>query len=141
MRAIVAQLVTQQHADPGEVYARLLEWRPHGAASGPRRGFVRGVIVIAANLPTSRISSARWPTARALDRADRRHRRSINPYNGGPVTLYGFGSRGNVRSARAGAQWFAQTLGWRRRSRSCSRKPAHGGVSRRLGKQRGVCGS
>ena len=35
----------------------------------------------------------------------------INPYNGGPVTLYGFGSRGNVRPARAGAEWFAQTLG------------------------------
>lgn len=35
----------------------------------------------------------------------------INPYGGGPVTLFGFGNRGNVLSAQASAEWFAHTLG------------------------------
>ncbi len=35
----------------------------------------------------------------------------INPYDGGPVTLFGFGHRGNVLSARASAEWFAGRLG------------------------------
>jgi polyhydroxybutyrate depolymerase len=35
----------------------------------------------------------------------------INPYEGGPVTLFGFGNRGNVLSAQASAEWFARVLG------------------------------
>jgi polyhydroxybutyrate depolymerase len=31
----------------------------------------------------------------------------INPYEGGPVTLFGFGNRGDVLSARESAEWFA----------------------------------
>jgi polyhydroxybutyrate depolymerase len=35
----------------------------------------------------------------------------INPYGGGLVTLFGFGNRGNVLSAHASAEWFANVLG------------------------------
>lgn len=35
----------------------------------------------------------------------------INPYDGGKVTLFGFGNRGNVLSAEASAEWYAQQLG------------------------------
>ena len=114
MRAIVAQLVTQQHANPGEVYALGYSNGGHMALrlALETPDLVRGVIVIAANLPT--VENLECPLAELPARsivliegtAD-----PINPYNGGPVTLYGFGSRGNVRPARAGAQWFAQTLG------------------------------
>jgi len=114
MRAIVTQLVTQQHANPGEVYALGYSNGGHMALrlALETPDLVRGVIVIAANLPT--VENLECPLADLPARsivliegtAD-----PINPYNGGPVTLYGFGSRGNVRSARAGAQWFAQTLG------------------------------
>jgi polyhydroxybutyrate depolymerase len=34
----------------------------------------------------------------------------INPYQGGKVTLFGFGNRGTVLSAKESARWFAQRL-------------------------------
>lgn len=34
----------------------------------------------------------------------------LNPYEGGEVSLFGFGSRGNVLSARASAEWLANKL-------------------------------
>lgn len=114
MRAIVAQLVTQQHADPGKVYALGYSNGGHMALRLALQtpDLVRGVIVVAANLPT--VENLECPLADLPARsivliegtAD-----PINPYNGGPVTLFGFGSRGNVRPARTGAKWFAQTLG------------------------------
>jgi polyhydroxybutyrate depolymerase len=73
---------------------------------------VSGVVVVAANLPTTEnleCPMADFP-ARSIVLVEGTSD-PINPYNGGPVTLYGFGSRGNVRAARAGAEWFAQTLG------------------------------
>ena len=133
MRAIVAQLVTQQHADPGKVYALGYSNGGHMALRLALQtpDLVRGVIVVAANLPT--VENLECPLADLPARsivliegtAD-----PINPYNGGPVTLYGFGSRGNVRPARTGAKWFAQTLGlasskWPKLLRGGR---AHGGV-------------
>jgi len=114
MRAIVAQLVAQEQADPRKVYA--LGYSNGGqmalrlALQSP--DIVSGVIAVAAGVPTTEnleCPMADLP-ARAMvlveGTAD-----PISPYNGGPVTLYGFGSRGNVRPARTGAAWFAQTLG------------------------------
>jgi polyhydroxybutyrate depolymerase len=114
MRAIVAQLVTQQHADPKKVYALGYSNGGHMALrlALETPDLVSGIVAVAANLPTTEnleCPMADFP-ARAIvlveGTAD-----PINPYNGGPVTVYGFGSRGNVRAARAGAEWFAQTLG------------------------------
>ncbi len=37
----------------------------------------------------------------------------VNPYLGGNVTVFGFGNRGNVLSAQASAEWFANAIGLR----------------------------
>jgi polyhydroxybutyrate depolymerase len=114
MRAIVAQLVAQERADPGKVYALGYSNGGHMALRLALESpdLVKGVIAVAAGVPATEnleCPMAELP-ARAIvlieGTAD-----PISPYNGGPVTLFGFGSRGNVRPARTGAAWFAQTLG------------------------------
>jgi len=114
MRAIVDRLVTERQADPRRVFAL-------GYSNGGQLAvrltleapdLLAGAIVISANLPTVDNLACRigeLPTRRLVfieGTSDR-----INPFNGGPVTLFGFASRGNVRPARASAAWFANTLG------------------------------
>jgi polyhydroxybutyrate depolymerase len=113
-RAIVTQLVTLHHADPQKVYALGYSNGGHMALrlALETPDLVSGVIAVAANVPTSEnleCPMADFP-ARAIVLIEGTGD-PINPYNGGLVTLYGFGSRGNVRAARSGAEWFAQTLG------------------------------
>lgn len=73
---------------------------------------VKGIVAIAANIPA--------PDNMACELGERTSRYigfiegtddPINPYNGGPVTLFGFGNRGNVLSANASAEWFVDALG------------------------------
>ena len=114
MRAIVAQLVAQEQANPGKVYALGHSNGGHFALRLALQtpDLVSGVIAIAANVPT--VENLACPMADLPARAIVLVEGTddpINPYNGGPVTLFGFGNRGNVRAARAGAAWFAQTLG------------------------------
>jgi polyhydroxybutyrate depolymerase len=114
MRAIVAQLVAQRRADPHKVYALGYSNGGHFALRLALQApdLVQGVIAVAAGVPT--VENLDCPLAELPARAIvlvEGQDDPINPYNGGPVTLFGFGNRGNVRPARAGAGWLAQTLG------------------------------
>jgi polyhydroxybutyrate depolymerase len=69
------------------------------------------IVAVAANLPSADASSCpqKGRTSRVMlvnGTAD-----PINPYEGGMVTLFGFGSRGAVMSAMATAQHFAERNG------------------------------
>jgi len=114
MRAIVDRLVTERQADPHRVYA--LGYSNGGqlalrlALEAP--DMLTGAIVIAASLPTVDnlgCEVSKLPT-RALAFVEGTGD-PINPFNGGAVTFFGFGSRGGVRPARESAEWFAQRLG------------------------------
>jgi polyhydroxybutyrate depolymerase len=73
---------------------------------------VQGVVAIAANLPApdNMDCNVASSPARYIELVEGT-RDSINPYEGGRVTLFGFGNRGNVLSAQDSAQWFARCLG------------------------------
>jgi polyhydroxybutyrate depolymerase len=80
------------------------------ALEAPER--VRGVASIAANLPAPdnmACKPAALPARFIGFVAGTQD--PVNPYKGGQVTLFGFGNRGNVLSARESAQWFANALG------------------------------
>jgi len=114
IKQIIERLVTEKQVDPQRVYAI-------GYSNGGQMALrlamespdlVRGVAAIAANLPTAEnldCNLAPSP-ARYIELIDGTQD-PINPYHGGPVTLFGFGHRGNVLSAQESAQWFANTLG------------------------------
>jgi polyhydroxybutyrate depolymerase len=67
--------------------------------------------VFGANLPTpdNNVCAARGPPPPIMlvNGTDD----PINPYEGGKVTLFGFGNRGTVLSARASAAYFARSAG------------------------------
>ena len=72
---------------------------------------IAAVVAVAANLPSADASSCpqKGRTSRVMlvnGTGD-----PINPYEGGMVTLFGFGSRGAVMSAMATAQHFAERNG------------------------------
>jgi polyhydroxybutyrate depolymerase len=113
-RRIVERLAAEKKINPERVYAL-------GVSNG---GFmvlrlaleapdlVKGVVAIAANLPAPDnmdCNVASSPT-RFIELVEGT-RDPINPYEGGRVTLFGFGNRGNVLSAQDSAQWFVQRLG------------------------------
>ncbi|HEX6704293.1 MAG TPA: PHB depolymerase family esterase [Albitalea sp.] len=113
-RRIVERLAAQGRIDPSRVYAL-------GVSNGGQMALrlaleapdlVRGVAAIAANLPTPQ-NMACQPASTPIRRVVlvEGTRDPINPYGGGRVTLFGFGDRGDVLSAQASAQWFADRLG------------------------------
>lgn len=113
-RRIIEQLVARKKVDAERVYAIGYSNGGHMALrlalEAPE--LIKGAVAIAANLPaldnmdcTVAASPSRFI---ALVEGTRD---PINPYEGGPVTLFGFGNRGNVLSAQASAEWFAHTLG------------------------------
>jgi polyhydroxybutyrate depolymerase len=107
--ALVARLQRERNVDPARVFVA-------GASNGghfvyrlalERPGRIAGAAVFAANLPTpdNNECTARGPPppimiVNGIDDP-------INPYGGGVVTLFGFGNRGTVLSARASAAYFA----------------------------------
>lgn len=113
-RHIINTLVTEKKADPGHVYALGYSNGGHMALrlalEAPE--MVKGVATIAANLPAPDNMACKIAAspARIIGFVEGT-RDPINPYDGGPVTLFGFGNRGNVLSAQESAQWFANTLG------------------------------
>lgn len=73
---------------------------------------IAGVAAIGANLPTPENSDCTQtgkpvPLLIMNGTAD-----PINPYEGGKVTLFGFGNRGTVRSSIASARYFANLAGY-----------------------------
>lgn len=94
-----ARVFVAGYSNGGHFVFRLALERPDRIAGGA---------VFAANLPTddNNDCSARGapPPMLLVNGTDD----PINPYEGGTVTLFGFGNRGTVRSARASAAWFAR---------------------------------
>lgn len=113
LRALVARFQARQGIDPSRVFA-------FGYSNGGQMAFrlgieelrlVAAIATAGANLPTLASCSCALdgPTARVLLVAGTQD--PISPYAGGQVTLFGFGSRGMVRSALATAETFAQRNG------------------------------
>lgn len=113
LRALVAQLRSEYDVDSTRVYAI-------GVSNGGSMVYrlaleapdlVRAVAAVAANLPAAenmKCSPVQGRTAVLIlnGTAD-----PINPYDGGDVTLFGFGNRGRVLSARESAAYFARRNG------------------------------
>jgi polyhydroxybutyrate depolymerase len=113
MRAIVETLASAHGIDRQRVYA--FGYSNGGAmalrlaAEAPE--LVAGVIVACGNVPTP--DNMDWKmqpghTAAVLLAGTKD---PIVPYDGGRVTIFGFGDRGTVLSAPASARWFAQRSG------------------------------
>ena len=110
-RAIVADAGKRLESDVQRVYALGYSNGGHMAMrlSLETPDLIAGAIVIAANPPTEdnndcRIADGRKPSMVFIaGTAD-----PINPYEGGDVTLFGLGDRGDVMSTVGGAQWYAQ---------------------------------
>ncbi len=114
LRALVETYQQQLGIDPARVYA-------FGYSSGGQMAFrlaleapqlVAAIATTAANLPPPANCSCPpddGPTPRVLLVAGTQD--PISPYNGGQVTLFGFGSRGLVLSATATAEQFARRNG------------------------------
>ncbi len=111
--ALVARMRRDFQVDPARVYVVGLSSGGHFvfrlAFERPER--IAAAAVFAANLPTpdNNVCAARGrppPVMLVNGTAD-----PLNPYEGGTVTLFGFGSRGTVLSARASAEYFARARG------------------------------
>ena len=114
--ALVARLHRERHIDLGRVFVA-------GVSNGgsfvlrlalERPDRIAGAAVFAASLPTDSnlVCTARAappPIMFVNGTSD-----PINPFDGGEVTLFGFSSRGEVRSALDSARWFAAREGARR---------------------------
>ena len=113
LRALIAQFRTSHDVDSARVFVVGLS---NGAHMGYRLALeapeiVRGVAAVAANLPTEDNSDCvpvpgSVPVLILNGTED-----PINPYDGGRVTLFGFGNRGTVLSARQSAEFFARRNG------------------------------
>lgn len=113
-RGIIDQLVADRQINRQSVYAIGYS---NGAQMALRLALeapelVRGVAAIAANLPSPDNLDCKIAASPArLIVFVGGTKDPINPYEGGRVTLFGFGNRGNVLSAQASAEWFAQKMG------------------------------
>ena len=117
MRAIVDALATAHGVDRARVFA--FGYSNGGAmamrlaAEAPE--LVAGIIVANANVPTP--DNMGWTLAPNPAAAQTKvvllegTKDPINPFDGGRVTIFGFGDRGTVLSAPASARWFGQRAG------------------------------
>jgi polyhydroxybutyrate depolymerase len=113
MRALVARFRSAHGADPSRVFAVGLS---NGGHLGYRLaleapGLVRAVAAIGANLPTPDNTECAPVAGAASVLIMNGTDDPINPYEGGKVTLFGFGDRGTVLSARRSAEHFARRSG------------------------------
>jgi polyhydroxybutyrate depolymerase len=114
LRRIVERLVAEHGADPKRVDALGYSNGGHMALRLALEApdLVRGVVAIAANMPASNnldcaVHAA--PVSRIVMIQGTKD--PVNPYTGGDVSLFGMGSRGEVLSAQASADWWVQRLG------------------------------
>lgn len=114
IRRITEQLVIEKGINTEHVYAMGYSNGGHLAfrLALEAPGLVKGIIAIAANLPAADNMGCNpvASPARIIGLIEGTED-PINPYEGGKVTLFGFGNRGNVLSANGSAQWFATALG------------------------------
>jgi polyhydroxybutyrate depolymerase len=110
---LVDRLKESAGIDPGRVFLA-------GYSGGAQLAFriaierperVAGIAAFSANLPTEdnwacTVASKPVPTLLINGTRDR-----INPYAGGRTSVFGFATRGHVRSARATAEYFARLAG------------------------------
>lgn len=114
IQQITHRLVSSAQIDPKQVFALGYSIGGHLAfrLALETSGFIQGIIAIAANLPAE--NNMACDSVGALPRfvsLIEGTQDPINPYDGGKVTLFGFGDRGDVLSAEESAQWFADGLG------------------------------
>jgi len=113
-RHIVERLVAERAVDARRVYALGDSNGAHMtirlALEAPE--LIAGIVAIGAGIPAADNMDCRSVAAlprRVVLVAGTED--PINPYEGGPVTLFGFGNRGEVLSAQESAGWFADGLG------------------------------
>ncbi|MGK0474678.1 MAG: polyhydroxybutyrate depolymerase [Oleispira sp.] len=134
IRLITNQLVTNKLVSADHIYAMGYSNGGHLAfrIAMEAPGLVQGIAVIAANLPTpdnmacNYLGSLPRVVSLVMGTED-----PINPYEGGKVTLFGFGNRGGVLSAYESAQWFADALGVTSSSTATTIKVAGSQVERK----------
>jgi polyhydroxybutyrate depolymerase len=107
--ALVARLRDELGIDTGHVFVAGVSNGGHFvyrlALERPER--IAGAAVFAANLPTSDNDACKPRGSPPPMIIVNGTNDPINPYQGGIVTLFGFGNRGTVLSARSSAAWFA----------------------------------
>lgn len=111
--ALVERLRRERGIDPRRVFVAGLSNGGHFVfrLALERPGLIAGAAVFGANLPTedNNDCARRGPPPPIMlvnGTSD-----PINPYQGGAVTLFGFGNRGTVRSAGESALYFARAAG------------------------------
>lgn len=114
LQAMLDQLATQYPLDRNRIHALGYSNGAHMAYRLAQEApdFLNGLIAVAANLPSDannacRRSDTRLVRAVLVQGTDD----PINPYEGGEVTLWGFGQRGQVHSAQESGQRLARWLG------------------------------
>lgn len=112
--ALIQRFASQHGADPQRAF---LTGYSNGGQLGLRIALenptlLAGVAAFAANLPTDD-NLACQPSGQPVPVLLMNGTRDpINPYNGGVVTLFGFGNRGTVRSSYESALYFANLAGY-----------------------------
>ena len=112
--ALIQRFAAQHGADPRRAF---LAGYSNGGHLGLRIALERpnllaGVAAVAASLPTpDNLACQAVPGATPVLLMNGT-RDPINPYNGGRVTLFGFGDRGTVRSSYASTLFFAERAGY-----------------------------
>lgn len=113
LRSIVERLVIEHGIDPQRVDALGYSNGGHMALRLALEApdLVRGVVTVAANMPTTD-NQACVPTSATATRIVLIQGTDdpVNPYLGGEVSMFGLGSRGQVLSAQASAEHWAQRL-------------------------------
>jgi polyhydroxybutyrate depolymerase len=110
---LIARLQAEHGIDPARVFVVGLSNGGHFvfrlALERPDR--IAGAAAFGANLPTddNSVCVAKGPPPPIM--LVNGTEDPINPYGGGVVTVFGFGNRGTVRSARETADYFARRLG------------------------------
>lgn len=111
--ALVSRLHRERGIDRARVFVAGLSNGGHFvfrlALERPDR--IAGAAVFAANLPTEDNNDCRARGVPPPIMLVNGTNDPINPYEGGAVTLFGFGDRGTVQSARRSAAWFARAAG------------------------------
>jgi polyhydroxybutyrate depolymerase len=112
-RAMVDALAAKHKIDPRRVY---VFGYSNGGAMAMRLAaeapdLVSGIIVANANVPTPDNMGWKLQPARTRVVLIEGTKDPINPYDGGRVTIFGFGDRGTVLPALESARWFAQRSG------------------------------
>jgi polyhydroxybutyrate depolymerase len=112
--ALIQLFVAEHQADPRRTF---LAGYSNGGHLGLRIALERpqllaGVVAVSASLPTSDNLACHVVAGATPLLFMNGTRDPINPYNGGRVTLFGFGDRGDVRSSYESALFFAERAGY-----------------------------